>query len=188
MPDNDHQQHESITEDGHDDRTDPGPIGMHHLPADAACDPYLHVGLYQPCIPGNTGNIGRLCVGMACHLHIIGPTLFDFSERRLRRAGLDYWPNLTWTLHPQPEDFLAWLADRQPWLITKFASQRIDQAPWRRGDVVLLGNEVTGLPDHWHQRWPDRGLGIPIHGKIRSYNLANAAAMTVATAMARIAW
>jgi tRNA (cytidine/uridine-2'-O-)-methyltransferase len=161
---------------------------MQGVAVPAATDPHLHVALYQPCIPGNTGNIGRLCVGMGCHLHVIGPTLFDFSERRLRRAGLDYWPHLAWTLHADPESFLTWLGGREPWLITKFARQRIDQAAWCRGDVLILGNENHGLPEAWHQRWPERGLGIPIYGAIRSYNLANAAAMTVAAAVARIAW
>ncbi len=139
----------------------------------------MHLALYQPQIPGNTGNIGRLCVGLDAELHIIGPCAFDFSEKALRRAGLDYWPNLRWTLHPGPGEFLAWLGDRQPWLVTKFGQLRFDQPPYRSDEVIILGNEVRGLPEDWHRRWRDRTVHLPILGPIRSYNLANAAAMVL---------
>src|SRR5580658_4279346 len=117
----------------------------------------MDLALYQPQIPGNTGNIGRMCVGLNTHLHIIGPCAFDFSTKALRRAGLDYWQHLTWTLHPGPEDFMVWLAGRQPWLIPKFGRERFDQAPFQADDVLIFGNEVLGLPDSWHERWPERG-------------------------------
>jgi tRNA (cytidine/uridine-2'-O-)-methyltransferase len=146
----------------------------------------MHLALYQPQIPGNTGNIGRLCVGMDATLHIIGPCAFDFSEKSLRRAGLDYWPHLRWHLYADPAAFLAWLGGREPWLVSKFGSQRFDQAPYVADEVLILGNEVRGLPDEWHRRWPARAVWIPIIGPIRSYNLANAAAMVLAQAQARI--
>lgn len=144
---------------------------------------HFHVALYQPSIPGNTGNIGRLCTGMGCMLHIIGPCAFDFSDKALRRAGLDYWPHLSWRLYPDPAAFLDWLGSREPWLMTKFAAQRVDCAAYRPSDVLILGNEVHGLPDAWHARWPHRSVGVPMLGPIRSYNLANAAAMLVLEAM-----
>lgn len=145
----------------------------------------MHVALYQPQIPGNTGNIGRLCVGMDATLHIIGPCAFDFSEKSLRRAGLDYWPNLRWHLYPGPQEFLAWLGGREPWLVSKFGALRFDQAPYESDAVLILGNEVAGLPEAWHERWPNRTVSIPILGPIRSYNLANAAAMVLSQAKAR---
>lgn len=146
----------------------------------------MHVALYQPQVPPNTGNIGRLCVGMQAELHIIGPCAFDFSDKSLRRAGLDYWPHLTWHLYDDPAAFLTWLGDRQPWLVTKFGHARFDQAPYAEDDVIILGNEVRGLPQEWHDRWPQRTLRIPILGPIRAYNLANAAAMVLAQARSRI--
>lgn len=145
----------------------------------------MHLALYQPQIPGNTGNIGRLCVGMDATLHIVGPCAFDFSEKSLRRAGLDYWPNLRWHLYPGPDEFLAWLGERQPWLVSKFGAHRFDQTPYESEDVLILGNEVRGLPESWHQRWPQRIVSIPILGPIRSYNLANAAAMVLSQARSR---
>ena len=142
----------------------------------------MHLALYQPQVPPNTGNIGRLCVGMRAHLHIIGPCAFDFSDKALRRAGLDYWPHLQWTLYESPERFLDWLGAREPWLVTKFGTLRFDQPRYVEDDVIMLGNEVRGLPDECHQRWPARGVHIPILGEIRAYNLANAAAMVLSQA------
>jgi tRNA (cytidine/uridine-2'-O-)-methyltransferase len=139
----------------------------------------MHLALYQPQIPGNTGNIGRLCVGMATHLHIIGPCAFDFGEKALRRAGLDYWPHLQWTLHPGPAEFLAWLGARRPWLVTKYGRLRFDQPAYGSDEVIILGNEVRGLPEEWRRRWDDRCIHLPILGPIRSFNLANAAAMVL---------
>lgn len=144
----------------------------------------MHCAIYHPVIPQNTGNLGRLCVGMGATLQIIGPCSFDFDDRALRRAGLDYWPHLQWQLHPDEDAFLHWLGDREPWLITKFGQQRFDQAPYHDDDIIILGNENTGLPDAWHQRWPQRCLAIPIMGPIRSYNVANAGAMVLSHASA----
>ncbi len=155
----------------------------------------IHVALYQPAIPQNTGNIARLCVGMNAHLHIIGPIIFDMSDRAVRRAGLDYWPYLTLTHHETPAAFLDWLGSREPWLITKHGTYRFDQAPYADEDVLLLGNENTGLPEDWHARWPHRRIHIPMPGNsgsgdtfrgVRSYNLANTAAIVLATAIVRV--
>ena len=145
----------------------------------------MHLALYQPQVPPNTGNIGRLCVGMDCQLHIIGPCAFDFSDKALRRAGLDYWPHLNWTLYPGPAEFLAWLGDRTPWLVTKFGKHLFSEAAYVEDDVIILGNEVRGLPQEWHDRWTDTTVHIPIIGPIRAFNLANAAAMVLSQARLR---
>jgi tRNA (cytidine/uridine-2'-O-)-methyltransferase len=142
----------------------------------------MHLAIYQPQIPGNTGNIGRLCVGLDVTLHIIGPCAFDFSEKALRRAGLDYWPHLKWSLYDDPGQFLTWLGDRQPWLVSKFGPHSYHQAPFLEDDVIIVGNEVRGLPADWHERWPQRLIAIPILGPIRSFNVGNAAAMVLSQA------
>jgi len=142
----------------------------------------LHVALYQPAIPPNTGAVARQCVGMDADLHLVGPVPFDLSEHAVKRAGLDYWPNLRLHVHEGPEAFLAWLGDREPWLVTKFGPYRYDRAAYVDGDVLLFGNENTGIPDGWHQRWPDRRVFIPILGQVRSYNLSNAVAVVLAQA------
>ena len=142
----------------------------------------LHVALYQPQIPPNTGNIARQCVGMNAHLHLVGPIAFDLSDHAVRRSGLDYWPHLSLTLHPTPDDFLRWLGPREPWLITKRGALRYDRPAYADGDVLLLGSESAGLPADWLARWPHRTVVIPILGPVRSYNLANAAAILLAHA------
>ena len=142
----------------------------------------MYVALYQPEIPPNTGNIGRLCVGMGAELHMIGPCAFDFSDHALRRAGLDYWPNLVWTLHADPSSFLEWLGPREPWLLTKGGGLRFDEPAYRADDVLIMGNELRGLPESWLARWRERTVRIPINGPIRSYNLANATAIVLAHA------
>ena len=146
----------------------------------------LHVALYHPAIPQNTGNIGRLCVGMGAHLHIIEPAKFDFSDNSLKRAGLDYWPDVKLTIHGNEALFLEWLGERTPWLITKFGASRFDRITYKDEDVLLLGNENTGLPDSWHARWPERRIYVPMPGPIRSYNLANTAAIVLAQAFIQL--
>jgi len=142
----------------------------------------LHVALYQPVIPQNTGNIARQCVGMDAHLHLVGPLGFEVSDKTVKRAGLDYWDNLTLTQHDTPEDFFDWLGDREPWLVTKFGRHRFDLAPYRDGDVLLFGSEKNGLPPQVHERFPDRSIYIPVLGQVRSYNLGNAVATVLGLA------
>jgi tRNA (cytidine/uridine-2'-O-)-methyltransferase len=142
----------------------------------------LHVVLYQPQIPPNTGNIARQCVGMAAHLHIVGPIPFDLSDHAIRRAGLDYWPHLALTMHASPDAFDAWLGDRRPWLVTKRGEIRYDHADYRDGDVLIFGSETAGLPAALLDRYADRRIYIPVMGPVRSYNLANSAAIITAQA------
>ena len=144
----------------------------------------LHVVLYEPAIPPNTGNVSRQCVGMNAHLHLVAPK-FEVSSNTVKRAGLDYWPHLTLTQHATPEAFLAWLGERQPWLVTKFASQRYDRPAYHDGDVLIFGNENTGLPESWRQRWPGRCIHVPMLGPIRSFNLSNTVALVLAQATLR---
>jgi tRNA (cytidine/uridine-2'-O-)-methyltransferase len=141
------------------------------------------VVLYQPKIPPNTGNIGRLCVGMHMPMHLIGPIEFDLSDKAVRRAGLDYWENLQLTVHDTPQIFLDWLGTREPWLITKFGTTVYNEVTYGAEDILLFGNELTGLPDAWQKRWAHRTLRIPMPGPIRSFNLANSAAIVMARAM-----
>ena len=117
---------------------------------------------------------------MGAHLHLIGPLSIDLSAQAVKRAGLDYWDSLRLSVYDTPEDFLAWLAHRQPWLVSKRGSLRYDRVPFQKHDVLIFGNEVTGLPEAWHQRWPNRVVSVPILGPIRSYNLANTAAIVMA--------
>jgi tRNA (cytidine/uridine-2'-O-)-methyltransferase len=142
----------------------------------------LHVVLYQPEIPPNTGNIARQCVGMNAALHIIKPAGFDMSSSAARRAGLDHWDKLELTIHDNPEKFLQWLGDRDPWLITKHGTLRYDMPEYKDEDVLIFGSEIQGLPGDWLKRWSSRCVYIPIPGEVRSYNLANSASVILTQA------
>ncbi len=142
----------------------------------------LHIVLYKPEIPPNTGNIARQCVGMNACLHIIGPINMDLSSSAVKRAGLDYWDHLDLRFHEAEDSFLSWLGDREPWLVSKYGKLRYDRADYSDGDILIFGNEITGLPEQWLSRWKDRSIFIPMMGKIRSYNLANTAGIVLAHA------
>lgn len=148
----------------------------------------LHIALYQPIIPQNVGNIARTCVGMAAHLHIIGPTIVDLSDKAVKRAGLDYWDDLMLTEHDSPEAFFKW-ADASGgtmYAVTKFATTRFDAPQYADNDVLLFGSEREGLPPDVHKRFTEeQKIAIPIPGAVRSYNLANTVAITLATALSR---
>ena len=128
----------------------------------------LHVVLYQPRIPPNTGNIARQCVGMDAGLHIVGPIAMDLGRSAVRRAGLDYWDELTLSIHESPGAFLHWLGDRQPWLVTRHGELRFDRPGYRDEDILIFGSETTGLPQEWLTRWSERSVFIPMPGKIRN--------------------
>lgn len=140
----------------------------------------LNVALFQPEIPPNTGNVARQCVGMNARLHIIGPIDFDMGHKAVKRAGLDYWNELSLTIHNDADNFLAWLCNRRPWLITKFGNLRYDEPEYKDEDVLIFGSETKGLPREWIDQWFEETLFIPIIGNIRSYNLANTVSIILA--------
>lgn len=139
--------------------------------------PSFQVCLLEPKIPQNTGNIGRLCVGLGARLLILGTPAFDLSDKARRRAGLDYWEHLEWEHQSDAE---AWVPPKRVFALTKFATETIWETSFEPGDTFLFGSETTGLPDSWRERFP--GIRIPMVGPVRSFNLANAVAMTLSEA------
>lgn len=142
----------------------------------------MHIVLFQPEIPPNTGNIARQCVGMQAELHLIGPVGFDLSRQAVRRAGLDYWDELELTIHTNPEAFLEWLGPREPWVVTRQGMVRYDKPAYADGDIIIFGSETRGIPAPWVERWADRSVYVPILGPVRNYNLANTVAIVLAQA------
>lgn len=134
----------------------------------------FNVVLYQPEIPTNTGNIGRVCVASGCHLHLIGPMGFDIDEKQVRRAGLDYWPHLTYTYYDSYEEFLEKnpVLDQVSFMTTK-TDQVIYDKKFKKGDWFMFGPETRGLPEEiWRPR-AAQSYKIPMVGPTRSLNLAN---------------
>ncbi|QCB92582.1 tRNA (cytidine(34)-2'-O)-methyltransferase [Cellulomonas shaoxiangyii] len=138
----------------------------------------LHVALFEPRIPGNTGNAIRMCAGTGATLHLVEPLGFDLSEARLRRAGLDYHDLAHVVVHPDLAALLDALPDARVLAFTTRSDRWYTDVDWRDGDVLLFGPEPDGLPDEVvdHPRVTDR-VRIPMLPGRRSMNLSNAAAV-----------
>ena len=146
----------------------------------------LHVALWEPEIPPNTGNIARLCAATGARLHLIGKLGFSLDDKYLRRAGLDYWPHVDLVLHAAWADFTAAVPGRI-WLIDNPAPLRYTEAAFRDGDILLFGNETKGLPEPLRLACAERLLGIPMPtGKVRSLNLGTAAGIVLYEAYRQI--
>ena len=144
----------------------------------------LHVALYHPEIPQNTGNIGRLCLGIGACLHLIHPLGFDISEKAVRRAGLDYWKFVDLMEHDSYPKFLEWVGHRRIVGLSTKAEHRIGTVTYQPEDVLLFGPETKGLPSEVRERI--LCVKIPMSGSIRSLNLSNAVAVSAYRAMADI--
>lgn len=144
----------------------------------------MHIVLFEPEIPPNTGNVARLCAAMQVELHLIEPLGFSLEDRYLKRAGLDYWPHVMVRTWPNLAAYVAG-AGKGKRLV---ASSSRSGAPVHRfaftpDDALLLGPETRGLPDDVLASVPER-VRIPICGKVRSLNLSTAAGILLVQAMA----
>ncbi len=146
----------------------------------------INVVLFEPEIPQNTGNIGRTCVAVGAKLWLVEPLGFDLSEKRLRRAGLDYWQHLDLEVVPDWEQLLQRLPNINPWVFTKHATQSYVNAKYIQGDTLLFGNESSGLPAHIHESWAHRSLRVPMRDEVRSLNLATTAGIAIYEAQRQI--
>ncbi len=142
--------------------------------------PKLKVVLYQPEIPQNTGNIGRLCVATGCSLDLIHPMGFELSEKNLRRAGLDYWQHLSCHEYASWESWLEQNPHIKPAFLSKRATNGLRSISSKQYDALVFGSESKGLPADLLTAHDSHCFKIPIwDNRVRSYNLANAVAMTV---------
>ncbi|MGE0052684.1 MAG: tRNA (cytidine(34)-2'-O)-methyltransferase [Hyphomicrobium sp.] len=144
----------------------------------------MRLALYQPDIAQNTGTILRLGACLNIPVDVIGPTGFDMSDRALRRAGLDYLDHVDLTRHLSFEDFEA---DRRAHgrrlvLLSSHAAVAHTDFNFGAADVLLMGRESAGVPQHVHDR-ADARLRIPMRPGLRSLNIAVAAAIVVGEAL-----
>ena len=137
----------------------------------------LNIVLYQPEIPPNTGNIIRLAANSGATLTLIEPLGFEFSDSRLRRAGLDYHQWAEVRLCRNFEEFLSTTDEARLFGFSTRGIRLYDQARYRKGDSLLFGPETRGLPNTIIQRLGNRALRIPMQENSRSLNLANAVAI-----------
>lgn len=138
-------------------------------------EPLLHVVLFQPEIPQNTGNIGRTCVAVGAKLWLIRPLGFQLDEKHLRRAGMDYWPLLDWQAVESWSELRAHLPDRRVWCLTKFATRMVWEATFQVGDILLFGSESRGLPEAMRLEFSSTSIKLPMRPEVRSLNLASTA-------------
>lgn len=147
----------------------------------APMDPHrFHVVLIEPEIGANTGNIGRTCVGLDAKLHLVGKLGFSITDRRLKRAGLDYWPHLDFVHHPTWDDWWSTVPDpSRVFFFSTKASKTLFQTEFRPGDWLVFGKETKGLDEAILEKFSASLRRIPMTGPIRSLNIATAVAVVL---------
>lgn len=140
----------------------------------------LHIALFEPEIPPNTGNIMRLAANTGCRLHLIGPLGFELDDRQLRRAGLDYREWADTRRYHDFDDFITNSDHQRLYAFTTRASRVYSEARFASGDALLFGPESRGLPDAILEALPaGQRLRIPMVPGSRSLNLSNTVAIAV---------
>ena len=144
----------------------------------------MHIALYQPDIPQNTGTIFRLCACFGLQAHIIEPAGFPSSDRAFRRAGMDYLDAVAITRHASWHDFDAWrrVAPHRLVLFSTGASRSYLDYGFQAEDILLFGRETGGVPEKVHAA-ADARLRIPMRPGMRSLNIAIAAALAAGEAL-----
>lgn len=142
----------------------------------------IHIVLYQPEKPSNTGNIMRTCVAINATLDIIGPLTFSLDAKDLKRAGLDYIDSLRYHYFPTYEDYLKEYPQADTFYVTRYSDKVYSQFEFKdeAHDIFLMfGKESTGIPHDILRSHPDRLLRIPMVPEARSLNLSNSVAIVV---------
>jgi tRNA (cytidine/uridine-2'-O-)-methyltransferase len=133
----------------------------------------FNIVLVEPEIPPNTGSIARLCGATNTILHLVHPLGFRTDDRYLKRAGLDYWPQVEIVYWENFETFLAARNLEELHFLSKKAERSYWECSYHPGDFLVFGKETKGLPSHLLENLPDRCYRIPMaNPKIRSLNLA----------------
>ncbi len=131
--------------------------------------------LVRPEIPHNTGAIGRLCVGLGVQLDLVRPLGFRLDDKSIQRAGLDYWPHLDVKIHDTWEDYLAAARPKRMFFLSTHGEKSLYDCRFEPGDALVFGNESSGLPPDFYERYREALFRIPMPGPhARSINLANA--------------
>ena len=147
----------------------------------------FHIVLFEPEIPGNTGNCIRLCANTGAALHLIKPLGFRLDDKSLRRSGLDYHDLADVKTHANLAACIATLDATRLFVIETGGARCYSDVQYREGDAFLFGPETRGLPQETLETaGPDRCLFIPMRAENRSINLSNAVALVVFEAWRQI--
>lgn len=143
----------------------------------------MNIVLHEPEIPQNTGNIARTCAATGAKLHIIKPMGFEIDDKKLKRAGLDYWHMLSITYYENLEDFFEKNKGGNFFFCTTKAPHTYAEAKFSDGDYLIFGKETKGLPEDLLSANLDKCIRIPMVADARSLNLSNSVAIVVYEAM-----
>jgi tRNA (cytidine/uridine-2'-O-)-methyltransferase len=136
----------------------------------------LNIVLVNPQIPQNTGNIARTCAVTGARLHLVKPLGFEIDDKKLKRAGLDYWDKLDITYYDSTEEFLAACDGEMFFFTTKGRTVHSDME-YPDNAYIIFGREDAGLPEELLIQHPDNCVRIPMRSTLRSLNLSNAVAI-----------
>ena len=137
----------------------------------------LHIVLFEPEIPQNTGNIARTCVATGAILHLVHPLGFSIDDKQVKRAGLDYWHMLTLFEYPDIPTFLSKHADKPLWFCSTKAQLTYSDAVYGDEAYLVFGKESAGIPEDVLVRYPRQCIRIPMVADARSLNLSNSVAI-----------
>ncbi len=143
----------------------------------------LNIVLLEPEIPANTGNIGRTCVAAGARLHLIEPLGFQITEKQVRRAGLDYWDKLDYTVYENYADFLQRNPGAKVYMATTKARHIYTDVDYENDCYIMFGKESAGIPEEILVENEKNTVRIPMFGEIRSLNLGNSVAIVLYEAL-----
>jgi len=144
----------------------------------------IHVALVEPEIPPNTGNIARLCAATRTPLHIVGVAGFRLDDRAVRRAGLDYWPEVQLSKHRDLEALRVALPHSRFVYLTTKARRAYTEWRYTDGDCLIFGRETRGLPEDVLRANASNCVTIPmLNSRVRSLNLATSVAIVLYEAL-----
>jgi tRNA (cytidine/uridine-2'-O-)-methyltransferase len=143
----------------------------------------MHIVLYQPEIPGNTGNIGRTCVATGTSLHLIEPLGFRLNEKEIKRAGMDYWHMLDLHRYLNFDAFCQAHSGAVIWMATTKAKKTYTQVQFGSDDYIMFGRESAGIPEEILVNFEETSIRIPMLPEIRSLNLSNSVSIILYEAL-----
>lgn len=139
----------------------------------------INIVLCEPEIPQNTGNIARTCAAVGASLHLIKPLGFEIDDRKLKRAGLDYWHLLDITYYEGLEDFFKKNPDAAVYYFSTKAPKSFSEVTYPEKVYLMFGKETAGLPEELLLSHHDTTVRIPMRDHLRSLNLSNSVAVAV---------
>lgn len=143
----------------------------------------MHIVLYEPEIPQNTGNIARTCAATGSMLHLIKPLGFSLEDKYLKRAGLDYWSMMQYQVYDSFEVLLQRYPNARMHFLSTKAPRSYTEAVYQPEDFLVFGRETRGLPESLLSKAYDRCLRIPMVANARSLNLSNSVAIVLYEAL-----